>query len=83
MESQSDIPLHSVANLDLSHPDSLAPIRILGECEVNRHKTSGPVMVGKIPLHATRDPGSEHPDERWLDDMLAVEKIIIVGLIQS
>ncbi len=82
-ESQSDNPLHPVADLDLSHPDSLAPIRILGECVVNRYETRRPVMVGEIPLHTPRDPGSEHPDERWLDDMLPVEKVIIVGLILS
>jgi len=36
-----------------------------------------------VPLDAAADPRAEHPDERGLDDVLAVEEVVAVGLVHG
>ena len=40
-------------------------------------------MIGPVEFHAARDPGAERADQRGLDDMLAVEKVITGGFVHG
>ena len=40
-------------------------------------------MVEDVPLHTARDPGAEHADIGWLDDVLTVENLVAVGLVRG
>ena len=81
IERQPDEPLHAVPPLDLADPDGLAAVGVLLQRVIDRHEGGGAVVVGDVPLDAAGDPGAQHADQGGLDDVLAVEEVVAVGLV--
>jgi hypothetical protein len=65
----------------LAEPDGLAAVGVLGQRVVHGHVSGVPMVVEDAPLDAARDPGAEHPDQGGLDDVLAIEDLVVVRLI--
>ena len=81
IERQADEPFHPVPAFRLAEPDRLAAVGILGQRVVDRHESRVAVVMERAPFHAAGDPRPEHADQRRLDDVLAVEEVVVVGLV--
>ncbi len=40
------------------------------------------VVLRPVELNASRDPWTQQPDQRGLDDVLPVEEVVLVGLVE-
>ena len=47
---------------------------------VGGHEGAGPMVLRPVELDAAGDPGARQADERGLDDVLAVDEVVAVGL---
>ena len=81
MESDPYHPLHAVHGFVLAQPDCLASVRVLFDFVIHWHERRGTVMLWPVKLDAARDPRPQQTNQRGLNYVLPVEKIIVVGLV--
>lgn len=74
-------PLHALHGLVLGAPHGDGAVVGGFDVDVDGHKRGWAVVLRPVELHATADPGTGEADEGGLDDLLAVEKVIAVGLV--
>ncbi len=82
-ERITDRPAHAVSNLHLAHPYSLAAVGVMLDAILHREHGGGAMMMGNIPLDAAGDPGADETDQSGLDDVLAVNEIVVVGFVDA
>src|SRR5208337_1008000 len=80
-ERIADRPAHAMTDLQLAHPYRLAAIRVVLDAILHGKNGGSAMMVGNVPLDAAGDPGPDEADQRRLDDVLAVDEVVVVGFI--
>src|ERR1039458_9038722 len=76
-------PAHALAHFQLTHPDGLTAIGIFLHFVLHGDESAGAMVMRDIPLHAAGHPGADEADEGRLDDVLAIDEVIVVGLIDA
>ena len=82
-EEDPDHALHAVQRLVVAHPDRDRAAFVLFHRDVHGHERARPVMAGPVEFHAARDPVPQHADQRRLDHMLVIKKVVAVPLVRG
>ncbi|MNC02004.1 hypothetical protein D3C75_493690 [compost metagenome] len=73
----------AVHAVNLAAPDGGAAVSVLGEPVFHRAEGVGPVMLRPVEFNAPGNPRPCQPNQRWLDDPVIVDEIVVVGFVQS
>jgi hypothetical protein len=71
-------PLHRV---EVAVPDDDLLVARTLDVRLDRQERGGPVMLRPVELDATRHPWTREADEGRLDDVVAVEEVVVAGLV--
>jgi hypothetical protein len=67
----------------VAEPDGNGAVGVALEGELDRHEGGGTVVLGPVELDAAGDPGAGKADESGLDDVLAVEEIVLAEFVEA
>src|SRR6266436_4484497 len=81
MHRNTDHTFHPVHWFVFAEPDRAAPVFVLFNLVIHRHKCGRSVVLRPIELHPAGNPRSQQADERWLDNVLPVKEIVVIGLV--
>ena len=73
--------LHPVDGVVLGQPADNTAVAAFLRFKIAGQKTGRAMVVGPVEFHAAGNPGAQRPDEAGLDDMLAVEEIVVGDFI--
>ena len=65
----------------VAHPHRHAAVLALLDLDVGGHERSGTVVLRPVELHAAAHPRAGESDERGLDHVVAVEKVVVAVLL--
>ena len=80
-QDHTDGALHAVDWVVLGQPADHAAVGAFLRFKIAGQKAGRPVVIRPVELHAAGDPRAERADQAGLDDVLAVEKVIVGGLV--
>ena len=72
---------HSLQRVDAAVPHGDDAVVVTLDRGVHGQEGRGAVVLGPVELDATRDPRSCEADERGLDDVVAVEEVVVGRLV--
>ena len=61
----------------LGLPDSADSSTLVFDCDIGGQIGPGAVMLGPVELHTAGNPWSSEADQRGLDDILTIEKVVV------
>ena len=73
--------LDTVHTLDLAHPGGLFSVRALLDRAFDGHEGGGAVVLRIVKFDAAGHPHAAQADQRWLDDVVLIDEVIIVDLV--
>ncbi len=71
----------AVERVVLAHPDGARAVFLIFDVDVGGHEGAGAVVLRPVEFDAAGNPGAGKADERGLDDVVAVEEIVVVVLL--
>ena len=72
----------TVQRVVVGHPRRHAAVVAALDGDFDGHERRGAVVLRPVELHAAREPRTGKPHERGLDDIVAVEEVVVVvGLV--
>src|SRR5882762_2204191 len=77
-----DHTFHPVHWFVFAEPHRAAPVFVLFNLVINGHKCGRSVVLRPVELHTAGNPRPQQADERWLDNVLPVKEIVVIGLVQ-
>src|SRR6266568_8658579 len=81
MHRNPDHAFHPVHWFVFAKPDRAAPVFVPFNLVIHRHKCGRSVVLRPVELHPAGNPRPQQADERWLDDVLPVKEIVVIGLV--
>ena len=79
----ADHAFHPQHGIVFAQPYRAAAVGMLLDGGVNRHIRGRPMMLRPVELDASGYPGAKQSHQRRLDHVLAVEKIVTIGLVEA
>ena len=76
-------PFHAREGVVVAAPDRHGSVVVGLDVGVGGQEGGGPVVLRPVELDAAGDPRAGEPDERRLDDGVAVEEVVVVDLVVS
>ncbi len=73
--------LRPVHPIHVIHKHRFATVAVVAQRIVNRRERRRAVVLRPVELNAAGDPGTAQADKCWLDDLIVVHKVIVVGLV--
>ena len=65
----------------LVHPYRYRAVGILLNVSVYGHEGGWTMMLRPVELNATADPRTDQTNQRWLDDMVVIDKVALLDLV--
>ena len=69
--------LQAVQRIMLGLPNSEASPTLVFDCDIGGQIGPGAVVLGPVELHAAGNPWPSEADQRGLDDILTIEKVVV------
>ena len=83
VKSNPDHAFHAVHGFMLAKPDGGAAICMLLDRVIHGHERRRAMMLRPVKLHAARNPGSQQSNQRRLNNMLVIKKIVLISFIEA
>src|SRR6266849_3742830 len=81
MQRNPDHTFHPVHWFVFAEPDRAAPVFVLLNLVIHRHKCGRSVVLRPVELHPAGNPRPQQAYERWFDNVLPVKEIEVIGLV--
>ena len=73
--------LHARHRVVVAAPNRLRAVGVFFNLKVDRQKGRGAMMLGPVKLYATANPRACQPNQRGLDNGLAIDGLVTIGLV--